>query len=299
MAMGWRSAAMAPQRSRGGTAGAGPSPLSVPVVRRRLDPAADLAEWVAAQDHLVAVLEERASGAVRQLDRLLSVPAQLDQASTLLPLGAGDGACGEQVARAQARAVHRQVSDLLGYRPVQVPRVRARHNGAVQLDLQWDVEGPWLLAQIVERVWLLRLARDAAVGELVERHDPVTHRRRERLPEERPQWLVLPGLDVAGGPVVHQQHAEDVVERALNRHRLAHLAGRADHEAGLELDVEAHARAELRPGALPARAPNRAAARHNRSRSPVIADREMPPVRQQRLRVRPEHPAEVHRVVER
>ena len=49
---------------------------------------------------------------------------------------------GEQVAGAEARAVHRQVRDLLGDRPVQVPRVRPRDHRPVQLDLQCDVVTP-------------------------------------------------------------------------------------------------------------------------------------------------------------
>ena len=61
-----------------------------------------------------------------------------------------------------------------------------------------------------------------------------------------PERAVLPRLDVARAPVVDQQHAEDVVERALDGHRLAERARHADDEAQLELDVEAHARAEDR-----------------------------------------------------
>ena len=89
-------------------------------------------------------------------------------------------------------------------------------------------------------------AGDAAVEDRVERRDPRGHRGRERLGQERAQRAVLPRLEVARAPVVDQQHAEDVVERAVDGHRLAQGARHADDEAQLELDVEAHARAEDR-----------------------------------------------------
>src|SRR5688572_15543317 len=85
-----------------------------------LDPAAHFPQRIAAQHHLVAVLQERAGRAVGQLDRLLAVPAQLDQASALLALRPRDRPGGQQVAGPQARAVHGEVRDLLGDGPVEV-----------------------------------------------------------------------------------------------------------------------------------------------------------------------------------
>src|SRR5829696_3882131 len=134
---------------------------SVPVVWRRehrFDPPAHLAQGLAAQHHLVAVLEERAGRAVGQLDRLLAVPAQLDEAPALFALRSGDRAGREQVTRAQARAVHGQVRDLLRARPVEVTRVGAGDHRAVQLDLERDVICPGLLGEIRQRRRLLPLA---------------------------------------------------------------------------------------------------------------------------------------------
>src|SRR5829696_4424907 len=139
-----------------------------PRAERRLDAPAHLAERVASQDHLVAVLEEGAGGAVRQLDRLGPVPAQFDQAAALVALGAGDGARREQVARAHARAVDGQMGNLLRDGPVEMTRIGAGHLSPVQLDLQCNVVGPRLLAQVLERLRLLRLARDSALGQLVQ-----------------------------------------------------------------------------------------------------------------------------------
>ena len=76
----------------------------------------------------------------------------------------------------------------------------------------------------------------------------MTDRGRERLAEKRAERARLPGLDVARAPVVEQHGPEDVVERALDRDRLAVRARPPDHEAQLELDVEAPGRAELALG---------------------------------------------------
>ena len=58
------------------------------------------------------------------------------------------------------------------------------------------------------------------------------------LPRNGPSGDVLARLDVARAPVVHEHRAEDVLERAVDRHRLARSRRLADHEAELELEVE-------------------------------------------------------------
>ena len=88
-----------------------------------------------------------------------------------------------------------------------------------------------------------------------------------------------------------------MVERALDRDRP--VARNADHEAELELDVERPRRPEVARPALAGRAAHRRAARHHRARAAVVADRQLEPVRQQRLVVGPEHQPDVARVVDR
>ena len=93
-----------------------------------------------------------------------------------------------------------------------------------------------------------RRSRHPVRTERLQRHDPRRHRRREALPQERAQRLVLPPLHVAGGPVVQQAHAEQV---RLARRRDGHAAcpaglPGADEGREFEFVVEAAARAEHR-----------------------------------------------------
>src|SRR5688500_2117078 len=158
-AIGWRSAAAMSgwQRIPGARwwvfgAFSAPFPHHRPLVSQgRLDSAAHLAQRVAAQHDLVAVLQEGAGRAVRQLDRLVAVPAQLDQASALVAVRPRDRPGGQQVAGPEARAVHRQVRYLLRDRPVEVAGIRLRDDSPVQLDRQCNVVGPRLLREIRER----------------------------------------------------------------------------------------------------------------------------------------------------
>ena len=198
-----------------------------------------------------------------------------------------------------------RVCELLRHRPVEAARVPARDHGAVQVDLERQVVGPVALdAKVWQRLRLLRRCGDAAILEQRQRRHPRGDRRGEALAEERPERDVLPGLDVAGAPVVDEHDAEDVICERARRHRLGLRARHADDEAELELDVEASRRAvdgrvRVRRLRLAPRPADRRAADDDRSGPAVVADRQVTPVRQQRLRVGPEHPAEVRRVLER
>src|SRR5215831_11940580 len=89
-----------------------------------------LALAVAAQDHLVAVLQEAALFAARERQRLGSPPGELDQAAAVLLLGARDRAARDQVARPQVAPVRAVVRDHLRERPVDVAQVAvAQPNG--------------------------------------------------------------------------------------------------------------------------------------------------------------------------
>ena len=127
----------------------------------------------------------------------------------------------------------------------------------------------------------------------------------ERLAEERAERDVLPGLDVARRPVVEADHAEDVVGERGDRHRLAQRGRGADDEAELGLDVEparsGRTSGPRRRAPCAARAAGRRRCRDDDdgAGAAVVADREVPPVRQQRLAVGPEDPADVGGVVSR
>ncbi len=152
--------------------------------------------------------------------------------------------------------------------------------------------------EVVERLRVLAGQVDPRGVERLQRGDPVGDRGGEGLAEERAEGDVLPGLHVAGRPVVEADHAEDVVGERGDGDPVA-LRGRgADHEAELGLDVESGTRAVRRGGvggrlALPVRPDHRGARRHHGAGAAVVADREVLPVRQQRLLVRPEDLADV------
>ncbi len=69
------------------------------------------------------------------------------------------------------------------------------------------------LAQVRQRPRVLAGQRDAGRLQGGERHHPGRYRGRERLAQVRPERHVLPGLQVAGGPVVDEDRAEHVLAR--------------------------------------------------------------------------------------
>ena len=273
---------------------------------------------MAAQDHGVAVLEEAARLAVRQRDRLLAGAGQFEQAAALAGRGAGQRAGAEQVAGAQVAAVHGVVRHELRERPVGVAEARLAEAGgagprlahARRLDPDLEVHAeraPCAVRRGVEVGQRLGLAvlppeRLAERRQRVERDDPGRDRRREALREERAERLVLPRLHVARAPVVEQRQAEHVVLGLVHAHRRAQRVRRGDHDAHLELVVQAARRRQhrhlrvgrhqLAPGAV-----ERVAAREHGGCAPVVADRHPTVVRQQRV-VGPEQPADRRRVVD-
>ena len=98
------------------------------------DPAAHLRELElagsTAQHDLVVVLEERPRRAVREPDRMLAVRRELDERSLAAVLRPGDRAGREEVTRADGRAVHGRMSELLRHRPVEAACIRPRDDGA-------------------------------------------------------------------------------------------------------------------------------------------------------------------------
>ena len=136
-----------------------------------------------------------------------------------------------------------------------------------------------------------------------QRDDPGRDGRGERLAEVRAERNVLPGLDVACGPVVEQHDAEDVSLGVVGGDAGPHRVPGADHEAQLGLDVEAYGRAEDRQlvagtSPLTGRADDLRTGDHDRRGPAVIADGQVLPVRHQRLGgLRAEQPAQVGRVV--
>ena len=169
---------------------------------------------------------KRAGRAVRQLDRLLAVPAQLDQAAALARAPgrrscrwrAGRRSGGSLRSPSGARSAARSTSTGGACSSARSPRRSAPPRAGCRTPTAPRA------GTAAARAPAARRPR-AGPRSSLERHDPVADRGGERLAEERPERLVLPGLDVARRPVVHEHHPEDVVERALDRHRLAHRLG--------------------------------------------------------------------------
>ena len=196
--------------------------------------------------------------------------------------------------------------ELLRHRPVEAACVRARDDGAGELDLEVDVERPVALGpKIRERFGILLRRRHEPVLEQRQRRDPGPDRRRERLAEERPERLVLPRLDVTRAPVVDEDDAEDVVperRRASPARRAScRLRRRSRARARCRAACSGPKRGVLVGGRLrlTARTHDRRPAHDDRPRTAVVPDRKVAPVGQQRLGVRPEETSEVRRVLER
>ena len=170
----------------------------------------------AAQDDLVAVLEERPRRAVGEPDRLLAVPRQLDQRALAAALGPGDRARGDQIAgpgrravrRSHARAAAASSSTGRGVRP------RRRLLPLSSTSSSRSSAQSRLRARYASGGGSCAGAVDGGVLEQRERRHPGGDRRRERLAEERPERLVLPRLEVPRAPVVDEHDAEDVVGNA-------------------------------------------------------------------------------------
>src|SRR4029077_9026924 len=156
------------------------------------------------------------------------VAAELDQRARLRR---GDRSCREQVARAESRAVRREMGEELRPRPVQRARVAVSQRTPIECQLEVDAERPVASdAEVAVRLGVLRLRLDADGLEQRERCHPRRDRRGERLAEERAERLVLPRLDVARAPVVDDDDAADGAAEPRLRS--------ADDETELDLHVE-------------------------------------------------------------
>ena len=144
-------------------------------------------------------------------ERLLAAPAQLEERAALVALGAADRAGREQVAGPERGAVDGQVGEHLGGGPVHRGVRRPRDRLAVEHDLEVDVVARARTdPEVVQGLGVLAGQVDPGRLERLQRGDPAGDGGGEGLAEERAERDVLPGLDVAGRPVV---------ERAARRRR--------------------------------------------------------------------------------
>src|SRR5712671_60857 len=107
------------------------------------------------------------------------------------------------------------------------------HAARRQQHFQGDGEAARALILLVEEIWQgPRVALGARKGsrakgcQRVQAHDPWRYRGREVLGKEGTEGLVLPALDVAGRPIVHEAEPRDVRLRLADRNGLAERIAR-------------------------------------------------------------------------
>ena len=177
-------------------------------------------------------------------------------------------------------------------------------------DLKIDVDAAeffvLLVREIIERCRIAGFAFECFCSERCEclhRDDKRRDRRREILCEKRPERLVFPCLYVAGRPVVDEAQPEDMFLRLADRDRRAQLIALPDKKADLHLVIEILARDKHRRSlgvapVLPVRPLDVRPRDHDRRSPPVIPDRHIFIIRQQRI-VRPKHRPDIRRVIDR
>ena len=248
--------------------------------------------------------------AALQLERVAPAPGELEQAAAAAGLGRRDRAAGVEVAGAHVGAVDGRVGELLRGGPVEAAGVRARDDGLLAAlgrdrDLERDVERPVLVrAQVrsgsgsCSRA-ATRCGSSASSGTIqgeievandLPRNGPSgTYSQRwmsralQSLTSTKPKTcsrtaavaMLVPSA--LPGPVT-KPSSSSMSSRSVGPKRGAPPASAAAAGPG--------------GGALRARDDHRA-------RAAVVADRQVAPVRQQRLGVRSEHLAEVRGVLDR
>mmetsp|Transcript_15676 Transcript_15676/g.32170 ORF Transcript_15676/g.32170 Transcript_15676/m.32170 type:complete len:237 (+) Transcript_15676:404-1114(+) len=180
-------------------------------------------------------------------------PRQLQHASKGVGLGAADSAGSKEVARLHVASRHGVVHQLLLHIPVHVLEVGARDHsrGFHVFSLNLHLEGNVIRAVVrVLEVWqwdgaVLLAGRGFAAERLksVQGHHPRRDRGGEVFGPEGPQRYVLPLLNVARRPIVHEHEAKYVFFRVLHAQRLSRREASPPHEKRhLQLEVKQPAR---------------------------------------------------------
>ncbi len=76
-------------------------------------------------------------------------------------------------------------------------------------------------AQVRQRLGILRRQRFSEWLKRVERNDPGRNAGAKVFRQKWAKRLIFPRLNVARTPVIHQNKTEDVINRAIDRHRFA------------------------------------------------------------------------------
>lgn len=120
--------------------------------------------------------------------------------------------------------------------------------------------------------------------------------------EEWSERDVFPFLNVAGAPVVEENHAEDVILGGFDWDWGAVGVSRSDKESGLEFEVEFLGGGESGGGVvgwgyLPGRAVDIPVSGSDRTRSAMVPNRQMPPIRIQSIICTAKHGSNIGRML--
>lgn len=101
-----------------------------------------------------------------------------------------------------------------------------------------------VVLQVIEDRWVLGRAGDAQVIEGFEGDNPRGDGRAKVFAEKGAEGDVFPLLDVAGGPIVEEHKAKDVILRLGRRDALAHRLAVERDEGHFEFEIKEARRAE-------------------------------------------------------
>jgi len=198
-------------------------------------------------------LNEFSLSAVGHGDRLGAAPRDFKHGAEGALFGAADGAACHHVSGAEVATVDGVVGQLLAHVPIHVTKVGTANDlaGGSSFWNDFDFERHVVVAvafvlQVIENLGVLLWARDAKVVKGFEGDDPRGDGGAEVLAEEGAEGDVFPLLDVAGGPVVEEHKAKNVVLRLGCRDPLAERFAVEGDEGHLEFEVEETGRAEDR-----------------------------------------------------
>src|SRR5579883_85204 len=266
------------------------------------NPHKSVTRTMARERYFVTIFQKPPRLARWQLQRFVPAPGQLEQAPAILLLRPGNRSARDQIARAQVASVRCVMRHHLRRCPVHMAECcfaqpyRFPQPRRLQKHLQLNIESALRRPQIPERRCFMRRRFRPKWLQRFERNHPRRNAGREIFRQKRAERLIFPALNIARRPVVQQTKTRDVFLRPADRDRLAQRVPWSREETYFEFVIEFRGRTKAPFTQLPQRPPYARPARHNGRSAPMIRDRNMFVVRQQRI-VGAKHPAHIRRVV--
>jgi len=255
---------------------------------------ADKSTWLAAANagdgHLIVVRKVCTLLAASELYLFFSISAHLQEASLFIFRATRDRAASQKITNVEWTTSDGVVSQHLREGEEQILGRGLAYSSSLtfvgrDVDLEVDVKMalPLLFVEVRKRLGLARDAMSSKRLEGVHQYDPRTNRRAEILAVNGTKRLVFPCLNVTCRPIVHENHAEQVIRCITNPDNVAHVRVGANETTQLELKVELAAGSQdrlLDVGTwvlqdLAVRTLDGCAADYDTRRSAVVTDRQM------------------------